>query len=178
MFASRRKNKRWSPSAPNEDQLEKGLALINQRLGMYNASGRSVARAAAKIRVWKSRALNRSIFYAPDMDGHADSGEVVWVWTPTDGTDSPPRERAVLVIGRTSNSVLALLISPNPTHDHDPRWTSIGTGEWDEAGRPCWIRVDRVLEIQEKYLRRQGVLFPKRRFERIATRLRTEHQWD
>ena len=112
------------------------------------------------------------------MDGHADSGEVVWVWTPTDGTDSPPRERAVLVIGRTSNSVLALLISPNPTHDHDPRWTSIGTGEWDEAGRPCWIRVDRVLEIQEKYLRRQGVLFPKRRFERIATRLRTEHQWD
>ena len=72
MSAARRKNKRWSPSGPDEDLLEKGLALINERLGMQHTSTRSVARAAAKIRVWKSRALNRTIFYAPDMDGHAD----------------------------------------------------------------------------------------------------------
>lgn len=51
----------------------------------------------------------------PDMDGQADSGEVVWVWAPSDGKQSPPRERAVLIISRTRTTVLGLLISPTQT---------------------------------------------------------------
>ena len=56
-------------------------------------------------------------------------------------------------------------------------WLDIGTGEWDESGRQCWVRMDRVLEISEEQCRRQGTLFPERRFERIANRLRSRYHW-
>lgn len=93
------------------------------------------------------------------MDGQADSGEVVWVWVPAEGKQAPPRERAILVVGRTRTTVLGLLISPNPKHALDDAWLEIGSGEWDESGCDCWVRLDRLLEVSEEQVRRQGTLF-------------------
>ncbi|HJG44621.1 type II toxin-antitoxin system PemK/MazF family toxin [Corynebacterium phoceense] len=151
--------------------LDTGLRRINDRIGLHGR--RATIRKAAKIRIEKTESRARSIFFAPDMDGQADSGEVVWVWTPS----TPPQERAVLVVGRTRATILGLLISPNPDHSTDDSWLAIGSGEWDEQGRQCWIRLDRVLEIAEEQVRRQGALFPERRFERIANRLRSRYHW-
>lgn len=159
------------------EPLDAGLRRINNSLGLHGTQPVTGRRKAASIHVELTGSRPRTVFFAPDMDGQADSGEVVWVWAPCNGTQAPPQERAVLVIGRTRTTVLALLISPNPRHAHEDHWLEIGSGEWDEQGRPCWIRMDRVLEIPEEQVRRQGTLFPARRFERIANRLRSAYHW-
>ncbi|MGP5496904.1 type II toxin-antitoxin system PemK/MazF family toxin [Corynebacterium flavescens] len=161
----------------DKEPVDHGLSRINERLGMHRRAKSREPRKAAHIRVEASASHPRSIFFAPDMDGQADSGEVVWVWAPSDDKQSPPRERAILVIGRTRTTVLGLLISPNPEHAHENEWLEIGSGDWDESGRQCWIRLDRVLEISEEQVRRQGTLFPQRRFERITNRLRSRYHW-
>lgn len=159
------------------DPLDAGLARINTRLGIHGQRSSSEPRKAASIRVEATADHPRSIFFAPDMDGQADSGEVVWIWTPTDGPQSPPTERALLVVGRTRTTILGMIISPNPRHAQEDAWLEIGSGEWDASGRQCWIRLDRVLEVSEEQVRRQGILFPQRRFERIAHRLRSVYHW-
>lgn len=160
-----------------KDPLDLGLSRINARLGMHGGQGASDPRKPASIRVEHTESRARSIFFAPDMDGQADSGEVVWVWAPTDGPNSPPTERAILLVGRTRSTVLGLLISPNSAHSNEDAWLEIGSGEWDDSGRQCWVRLDRVLEISEEQVRRKGILFPQRRFERIANRLRQKYHW-
>ncbi|OFM02232.1 hypothetical protein HMPREF2724_05830 [Corynebacterium sp. HMSC071F07] len=159
------------------EPVDVGLAHISNRLGMNNAAEHREPRKAAKIRIETPSSHPRPVCFSPDMDGQADSGEVVWVWAPSDGKQSPPHERAVLIISRTRTTVLGLLISPNPNHAHEEEWLDIGTGEWDESGRQCWVRLDRILEISEEECRRQGTLFPERRFERIANRLRSRYHW-
>lgn len=160
-----------------KDPLDLGLSRINARLGMHGSHGATDPRKPAKIHVEHTETRARSIFFAPDMDGQADSGEVVWVWAPTGGPSSPPSERAILLVGRTRSTVLGLLISANATHADDDSWLEIGSGEWDESGRQCWVRLDRVLEVSEEQVRRKGILFPQRRFERIALRLRQKYHW-
>ncbi|MDO5031068.1 type II toxin-antitoxin system PemK/MazF family toxin [Corynebacterium sp.] len=159
------------------EPVDAGLARINERLGLNQSTSFKEPRKPASIRVEPTDAHPRSVFFTPEMDGQADSGEVVWVWAPSDGKQSPPRERAVLIVSRTRTTVLGLLISPNPAHADDEEWLDIGTGEWDESGRQCWVRMDRLLEISEEECRRQGTLFPERRFERVANRLRSMYHW-
>ena len=146
---------------PTASPLDSGLARINERLGLQTDFRPEVVRAAAaNIRVEAT-----------------EPGEVVWIWAPSDGPDLPPRERAMLVVGRDRHTILGLLISPNPQHAGAEAWLDIGAGEWDASGRQCWIRLDRVLEVSEQGVRRQGALFPQRRFERIANRLRSTYRW-
>ncbi|KQB86917.1 type II toxin-antitoxin system PemK/MazF family toxin [Corynebacterium lowii] len=161
----------------NAPPLQAGLERINCRLGFSDAPEADAQRLPSTISVSTTSSKARSIYYAPDMDGQPEPGEVVWVWAPSDGPDRPRRDRAVLVIGHGRDSVLGLLISPNPKHANEPEWLDIGSGEWDEKGRQCWVRLDRVLEIPHLGIRRQGVLFPRRRFERIACKLRNRYGW-
>ncbi|AKE39686.1 PemK-like protein [Corynebacterium camporealensis] len=157
--------------------VDQGLTRINERLGLNRSQRDYETRKPADIHVERTDSHPRSLFFAPDIDGQADSGEVVWVWAPSDGKQAPPRERAVLLIGRTHTTVLGLLISANPEHGEEDNWLEIGAGEWDESGRQCWIRLDRILEVSEEEVRRQGTLFPERRFQRIANRLRSRYHW-
>ncbi|MER0069826.1 type II toxin-antitoxin system PemK/MazF family toxin [Corynebacterium sp. KPL2850] len=159
------------------EPVDSGLNRINSQLGLDRSTQSREPRKAASIQVEATAAHPRSIFFSPDMDGQADSGEVVWVWTPSEGKQSPPRERAILVVGRTRTTVTGLLISANPEHALDDAWLEIGCGEWDASGRNCWVRLDRLLEVSEEQVRRQGILFPERRFERIANRLRSRYHW-
>lgn len=160
-----------------EDPVDAGLTLINNRLGLHGERTKHNSDRVATIHVERTEARPRSVFFTPDMDGQVDSGEVVWVCTPGETAHCAPQERAILVIARTRTEVIGLLISPNPQHTTEDNWLEIGTGEWDEDGRECWIRMDRVIEVPETQIRRQGTLFPPRRFERIANQLRTEYHW-
>ena len=96
------------------EPVDSGLNRINSQLGLDRSTQSHEPRKAASIQVEATAAHPRSIFFSPDMDGQADSGEVVWVWTPSEGKQSPPRERAILVVGRTRTTVTGLLISANP----------------------------------------------------------------
>ncbi|WP_336244277.1 type II toxin-antitoxin system PemK/MazF family toxin [Corynebacterium meridianum] len=163
-----------------DSALDQGLEVINDRLGLNPASqapAHRSTRSATTYATQPTESMARSIYYAPDMDGQADPGEVVWIWVNTDGPGSPARERAIIVIGRSRQHMLGLVISPNPEHAEEDNWLGIGSGPWDESGRQCWVRMDKVLEIPELEIRRQGAVIPRHRFERIANRLRSSYGW-
>ncbi len=156
--------------ASKQTALDQGLKILNERMGNSPTSER---RRAARTRVVPTGEISRSIFYAPDMDGQAEPGEVVWFNVPT----TPLKERSMLVVGRDRHDVLGLLISANEDHAGEDDWLPIGSGEWKPTGEPCWVRTDKTLFIPETDLRRRGALFPARRFAHIAEHLRKRFDW-
>lgn len=154
-----------------DPSLEKGLALLNERLARPNSQRRE--RLASRVHVKPTAAIPRNIYYAPDMDGGAEPGEVVWVTVPSE----PPSERSMLVVGRDRADVLGLLISPEKDHADDSRWLGIGSGGWDATGEPCWVRLDKTLCVPESDVHRRGTTVPPLRFERVANRLRDHFDW-
>ncbi len=119
----------------------------------------------------------RRVVYAPDLDGRADPGEVVWTWVVYEDDPTRGKDRPVLVVGREHQTLLGLMLSSQTHHDEDPCWVGVGTGSWDYEGRPSWVRLDRVLDVPEEGIRREGAIMDRTTFEVIATRLRTEYRW-
>ncbi|MGB6180713.1 MAG: type II toxin-antitoxin system PemK/MazF family toxin, partial [Rhodococcus sp. (in: high G+C Gram-positive bacteria)] len=44
-------------------------------------------------------------------------------------------------------------------------------------GRPSWVRLDRVLDVPEDGIRREGAILPRDRFDQVADRLRNQFSW-
>ena len=89
----------------------------------------------------------RRLSYAPDLDGQADPGEIVWTWVAYEDQPRRGKDRPVLVIGRESRTLFGLMLSSQDHHQGDPAWLPLGSGPWDGEGRPSWVRLDRVLEM-------------------------------
>ena len=119
----------------------------------------------------------RRISYSPDLDGRADPGEIVWTWVVYEDDPTRGKDRPVLVVGRDQRTLLGLMLSSQDHHAGDNHWVGIGTGNWDDDGRPSWVRLDRVLDVPEDGIRREGAILDRDRFEIIATRLRAEFSW-
>lgn len=119
----------------------------------------------------------RRIAYAPDMDGHADPGEIVWTWVAFEENDGRGKDRPVLVVGRDGDRLLGLQLSSQDRYDDDENWLSIGSGPWDGEGRPSWVRLDRVLDVPETGIRREGAVCPRETFDEVAGRLRADYGW-
>ncbi|WP_029457763.1 type II toxin-antitoxin system PemK/MazF family toxin [Dietzia alimentaria] len=119
----------------------------------------------------------RTIVYAPDLDGHADPGEIVWTWVAFEENDGRGKDRPVLVVGRDGDRLLGLQLSSQDKRDHDRDWLAMGSGPWDSEGRPSWVRLDRVLDVPEEGIRREGAICPQRKFDMVADRLRAEYGW-
>lgn len=162
-------------------KLDEGLDLLRERLGLqrhHRLQHRSVSMYRPdRCSVLATTSCARSLVYGPDMDGEADPGEVVWFWAPSGQDQQSHLERAMLVIGHQHSQILGLLISPNEHYAVDPHWIDIGSGPWDESGRPCWVRLDKVIAVPYSSIRRQGTILPRSRFERVANRLRTDYGW-
>src|SRR5699024_9896590 len=92
-----------------KDPLDLGLSRCIARSRVHGTDGGTDPRKPAKLRVAHTDTRARSIFFAPHRDGQADSGEVVWVWAPTEGPRPPPPARAILLVGRMRSTVLGLL---------------------------------------------------------------------
>lgn len=119
----------------------------------------------------------RQVVYAPQLDGRADPGEIVWTWVPFEEDPDNGKDRPVLVVGRDGRTLLGLMLSSNPDRDHDPEWVGIGAGVWDHQGRASWVRLDRVLDVPEDGIRREGAILPRTLFDRVAHRLVREYHW-
>ncbi|MGB0435620.1 MAG: type II toxin-antitoxin system PemK/MazF family toxin [Mycobacterium sp.] len=119
----------------------------------------------------------RKVGYAPDLDGQADPGEVVWTWVVYEDDPSKGKDRPVLVVGRDHSNLLGLMLSSQDHHRDDPNWISIGSGGWDYEGRISWVRLDRVLDVPEEGIRREGAILNREVFDLVATRLRAEYSW-
>jgi PemK-like, MazF-like toxin of type II toxin-antitoxin system len=119
----------------------------------------------------------RRLVYAPDLDGRADPGEVVWTWVVYEDDPSKGKDRPVLVVGRDRSTLLGLMLSSQEHHQGERNWVGIGSGSWDYEARPSWVRLDRVLDVPEEGIRREGAILERTMFEIVAARLRAEYSW-
>ena len=119
----------------------------------------------------------RRVVYAPDLDGKADPGEIVWTWVVYEDDPTRGKDRPVLVVGRDHSVLLGLMLSSQEEHASDPDWVGIGAGDWDYEGRASWVRLDRVLDVPEEGIRREGAILERAIFDVVAARLRAEYSW-
>lgn len=119
----------------------------------------------------------RTVAYAPERDGAADPGEVVWTWVAFEERDGRGKDRPVLVVGRDARTLLGLMLSSNALRDGEPGWLALGAGAWDAERRPSWVRLDRVLVVGERRVRREGAVLDRARFDRVAEVLRRRYGW-
>jgi hypothetical protein len=119
----------------------------------------------------------RFLEYAPKLDGDADPGEIVWTWVTYEDDPSQGKDRPVLVVGRNGRTLLGLMLSSQSERDGQRHWLALGPGEWDRESRPSWVRLDRVLEVDEDGIRREGAVLDQGRFETIAAQLRSGYGW-
>ncbi|QNG18395.1 type II toxin-antitoxin system PemK/MazF family toxin [Rhodococcus triatomae] len=119
----------------------------------------------------------RTVEYSPDLDGRADPGEIVWTWVAYEDDPSQGKDRPVLVVGRDGHTLLGLMLSSQERRSEDRDWVAIGAGDWDSQGRPSWVRLDRVLDVPEDGIRREGAIVERRAFDKVAARLRSDFSW-
>jgi hypothetical protein len=119
----------------------------------------------------------RHLAYAPNLDGDADPGEIVWTWVPYEDDPAQGKDRPVLVVGRDARTLLGLMLSSQGDRNGQRHWLALGPGEWDRDSRPSWVRLDRVLEVDEDGIRREGAILDRPRFDRIAAILRRNYGW-
>jgi len=119
----------------------------------------------------------RRLVYAPDLDGAADPGEIVWTWVAYEDEPARGKDRPVLVVGREGPVLLGLMLSSQPERDGQRHWFALGPGAWDRQARPSWVRLDRVLEVDEDGIRREGAVLDRRRFDAVAHALGRDYGW-
>lgn len=119
----------------------------------------------------------RAVAYAPDLDGAADPGEVVWTWVPFEEDPTQGKDRPVLVVGRGEDELLGLMLSSKDYHRSDDDWFSLGAGRWDREGRESYVRLDRVLVVAEHGIRREGAVLERARFDDVARELVQRYGW-
>jgi hypothetical protein len=118
----------------------------------------------------------------PD-DGVADPGEIVWTWVPFEEDHSRGKDRPVLVVGWDEPYLLALILT-SKDHDRDAAdearwgrvWLDIGSGAWDVEHRPSEVRLDRVLRIDPRQVRREGAAIDETVFHQVAAGLHNLHR--
>jgi PemK-like, MazF-like toxin of type II toxin-antitoxin system len=130
------------------------------------------------VRRRKVAALRRRrLLYAPDLDGRADPGEIVWTWVAYEDNPRQGKDRPVLVIGRESRTLFGLMLSSQDDRDGQRHWFPLGAGTWDHEQRPSWVRLDRVLTMREDSIRREGSVLDRGRFDRVGEVLRARYGW-
>ena len=152
-----------------------GLDLLSSRTSAREPRRPGPGRAPARTAPAAER--SRTIVYAPDLDGAADPGEIVWAWVPFEEGDGRGKDRPLLVVGREGGDLLGLMLSSQHDRAGDRDWISVGSGAWDREGRESFVRLDRVLEVGEHDIRREGAVLDRERFERVAAQLRARFGW-
>ncbi|MCX6466031.1 MAG: type II toxin-antitoxin system PemK/MazF family toxin [Pseudonocardiales bacterium] len=154
-----------------------GLELLSSRPARPAAPAPGPPPARGRARSAPTAERARTIAYAPDPDGSADPGEIVWTWVPYEEGDGRGKDRPLLVVGRGGGDLLGLMLSSQQSHADDRDWVSIGSGAWDREGRESFVRLDRVLEVDEHGIRREGAVLDRGRFDRVAGELRGRYGW-
>ena len=149
-----------------------GIDLLSAR-----GSGSRTRVARAGVRSAPTRDRARTIAYAPDLDGAADPGEIVWTWVPFEEGDGRGKDRPLLVVGRDGRRLLGLMLSSQHERGGDQDWLSVGSGSWDRQRRESFVRLDRVLEVGEHDIRREGAVLDATSFDRVAAQLRSRFGW-
>ena len=121
----------------------------------------------------------RKLVYAPDLDGRADPGEVVWTWVvyeddPTRGKDRPGAGGGP----RPSHPARADAVQPGAPRTTTANWVGIGSGPWDYEGTAragCgWTGCS---TCPRRAFAAKARSWSARSFDVVAARLRAEYSW-
>jgi hypothetical protein len=148
-------------------KLLQGIASAFRRVARRSAPAPAPARVPP----------GKHLAYAPSLDGDADPGEIVWTWVRYEDDPAQGKDRPVLVVGRSGRTLLGLMLSSQSERNGQRHWLALGPGDWDRENRPSWIRLDRVLEVGEDGIRREGAILDRARFDRVAAELRRNYGW-
>ena len=114
--------------------------------------------------------------YQPVADNDADPGEVVWTWISYEEDPTQGKDRPVVVLARSgSDVVVAQLTSKNHDIDREQEahwgryWLAIGSGEWDPQGRVSSVRLDRMLLVSQRDVRREGASLDRATYNKVVT---------
>jgi len=139
----------------------------------------------AALRNAVSRLLRRPLraVYRPRRNGKADPGEIVWAWVPYEEGDGRGKDRPVLVLSRSGDHVTGLMLT-SKDHDRDAadearwgrHWMDIGSGPWDRQGRPSEVRLDRLLQLPDSAVRREGAALDRGRFDAVVAAAQRLHR--
>ncbi|GAB2925975.1 type II toxin-antitoxin system PemK/MazF family toxin [Rhodococcus aerolatus] len=166
--------RRYGPTALRLAQREGPRAL---RAIQSSRSGSTGTGRPTTTRSRPSVQRARRLEYSPQLDGRADPGEVVWTWVTYEEDASQGKDRPVLVVGREGDTLLGLMLSSNARRGDQAGWLALGTGPWDAERRPSFLRLDRVLDVPEAGIRREGAVLDRARFDTVAERLRRDYGW-
>jgi hypothetical protein len=128
------------------------------------------------------------IEYTPSLDGDPDPGEVVWTWVPYEDDPSQGKDRPVVIVGRRGSGLagsglagsglagsgLVGVALTSKQHDREPQ-VEVGTGPWDREGRTSYAKLERLLAVDPKQVRREGAVLGKRRFDEVIAGLERLH---
>lgn len=121
-----------------------------------------------------------AVRYAPSPNGLPEPGEVVWTWVPYEEDHSQGKDRPVLLVGTNGPYLLGLMLT-SKDHDDDVQqaddYVDIGSGAWDRQRRPSEAKLDRVLQLSPRDVRREGAILDARRFGVVAAALRSRQGW-
>ncbi|GAA0956959.1 hypothetical protein GCM10009558_075160 [Virgisporangium aurantiacum] len=147
--------------------------LLKRLLGRAEPPG-----AAQPARRRQVRALRRApLSYAPNPNGRADPGEIVWTWVSYEDDPRQGKDRPVLVVGRDGRTVFGLMLSSQSDRDGQRDWLALGADPWHRDNRPSWLRLDRVLRMPDDGIRREGAVLDRTRFDAVCTALRADYGW-
>jgi len=119
-----------------------------------------------------------TISYAPEPDGDADAGEIVWTWVPYIEGDGRGKDRPVLVIGRQDSDHVFAVRLTSQSHDGDRDYVAIGSGPWDARGRSSWVDIEQLYSEHHHGMRREAAALDLDRFVLVANALRRRYGWD
>ncbi|WP_458113878.1 type II toxin-antitoxin system PemK/MazF family toxin [Arthrobacter sp. R1-13] len=119
--------------------------------------------------------------YSPSPDGKPDPGEVIWTWVPFEEDHSQGKDRPVLLVGSHGGYLLGVMLTTKD-HGKDYRrsgdYVDLGPGSWDRQWRPSEARLDRILQINPKDIRREGAIIDAGSFVLVADALKARHGWN
>ncbi len=153
------------------------LDLVRRVARSLMHAGRSLAPSRAPYP--GDAATARETAYAPKPDGRPDPGEIVWTWVPFEEDHALGKDRPVLLIGREEGWLVGLPLT-SKDHDRDAAqersmgrtWVDIGSGPWDRRDRPSEVRVNRLVRVDPRAVRREGAVLPRARYEEVLAAVR------
>jgi hypothetical protein len=107
-----------------------------------------------------------AIEYSPRMDGDPDPGEVVWTWVPFEEDPEQGKDRPVVVIGRRGQKMVGVPLTTKRS-DREAQ-IAVGTGGWDPKRRTSYARIWRMLDFDDKRMRREGSILERKQFDRVV----------
>ncbi len=138
-----------------------GLALFKERDRLAGKTRKQSHPPARRLR----SGTPRHRVLTGHLDGDADPGEVGGRGEPYEDDPSQGKDRPVVIIGRTGKDLAGVpLTSKNRGHGA----VAVGTGGWDRSGRPSYAKVDQLIVVRERDVRREGSVLDRQRFDAVV----------